>query len=178
MNWFFLVSVCQCGTTFLAWKFYLSNFYLVIFWQRLIDLNGHWPKYWHAPCILRAATEPCGFIFLIFTFFKLTFSHRHRGFKMQESCLLITFVARQDTTKTNVGSNLAWYSNQLPSYIDQKPLVVIRQHVTASSYWALWVYFYLYYFLITAYREGNDRIVLRGNAGLSLEIGTPKWLLF
>ena len=22
------------------------------------------PKYWHAPCILRAATEPCGFIFI------------------------------------------------------------------------------------------------------------------
>ena len=20
------------------------------------------PKYWHAPCILRAATEPCGFL--------------------------------------------------------------------------------------------------------------------
>ena len=29
---------------------------------RAIDLSGYWPKDWHAPCILRAATEPCGFI--------------------------------------------------------------------------------------------------------------------
>ena len=31
---------------------------------RFIYSCGHWPKYWHAPCILRAATEPCGFIIL------------------------------------------------------------------------------------------------------------------
>ena len=33
---------------------------------RFIYSCGHWPKYWHAPCILRAATEPCGFICLHF----------------------------------------------------------------------------------------------------------------
>ena len=65
---------------------------------------------------------------------------------MQESCLLITFVARQDTTKTNVGSNLAWYSNQLPSYIDQKALVVIRQHVTETNLFPLPQNFYLVIF--------------------------------
>ena len=46
--------------------------------MRFFHSSGHWPKYWHAPCILRAATEPCGFILtrksylvIFFTFYKV-----------------------------------------------------------------------------------------------------------
>ena len=40
---------------------------------RFIYSCGHWPKYWHAPCILRAATEPCVFFFDFYLVFFFNF---------------------------------------------------------------------------------------------------------